>query len=61
MSGADYYRTCAGCEHVKTEDWTNGKNCFRCFTPGKCRGYIVGVERFLPYVPAWCPKMKKEG
>lgn len=25
--------------------------------PGQTCGYIVGIERFLPYVPAWCPKM----
>lgn len=57
MTHADYTRTCAGCSSVVTEDWVNGKQCFRCYAPGQTRGYIVGIERFLPYVPAWCPKM----
>lgn len=49
--------TCAGCGSVVTEDWVNGQKCFRCYEPGQTCGYIVGIERFLPYVPAWCPKM----
>ena len=57
MSGADFSRTCEGCEHVKTEEWTKNKICFRCFAPGRCYGYTVGIERFLPYIPAWCPKL----
>ena len=60
MTRADYTRTCAGCGSVVTEDWVNGQKCFRCYAPGQTCGYIVGIERFLPYVPAWCPKdMKK--
>ena len=57
MTRADYTRTCAGCGSVVTEDWLNGQKCFRCYEPGQTCGYIVGIERFLPYVPAWCPKM----
>ncbi len=57
MTRADYTRTCAGCGSVVTEDWVNGQKCFRCYEPGQTCGYIVGIERFLPYVPAWCPKM----
>lgn len=57
MSGADYSRTCAGCDHVVTEDWVKGAKCFRCFAHGQAHGYIVGIRRFLPYIPAWCPKM----
>lgn len=57
MSGADYSRTCEGCEHIITEHWAKGKPAYRCFAPGKCKGYVVGVERFLPYIPAWCPKI----
>ena len=64
MSGemrADYTRTCEGCPHIKVESWTKDKPCFRCFAPGRCQGYVVGVERYLPYVPAWCPMMKEDG
>lgn len=52
MTRADYTRTCAGCGSVVTEDWVNGQKCFRCYAPGQTCGYIVGIERFLPYVPA---------
>ena len=58
--GADFTRTCEGCENVITETWTNKKECYRCNAPGRCMGYMVGVGRYLPYVPAWCPKMKEE-
>ena len=27
---------------------------------GSCQGYHIGTVYFLPYVPAWCPKMAKE-
>ena len=57
MTRADYTRTCDGCGSVVTEDWVNGQKCFRCYAPVQTCGYIVGIERFLPYVPAWCPKM----
>lgn len=53
MTRADYTRTCAGCGSVVTEDWANGQKCFRCYEPGQTCGYIVGIERFLPYVPAY--------
>ena len=56
MTGADYTRTCKGCEHVVTESWIKDTLAYRCFAPGACRGYVVGIERFNPYIPAWCPK-----
>lgn len=56
----DYSRTCEGCEYIRTEEWTPNKSAFRCFAPGRTCGYVVGVERFLPYIPAWCPKNKEE-
>lgn len=56
-SGADYSRTCEGCEHIIAEPWGKDALAYRCFAPGKCRGYIVGVKRFEPYIPAWCPKI----
>lgn len=34
---------------------------YRCFAPGRCKGRVVGVKRFDPYIPAWCPKLKKNG
>ena len=57
MSGADLTRTCSGCEHIVTEQWVKKQVCFRCNAPGRCRGFIVGIERFVPYIPAWCPKL----
>jgi len=57
MSGADFSHTCEGCEHVVLETWGKGTPSYRCFAPGVCRGYIVGIERFNPYIPAWCPKI----
>lgn len=58
---ADYTRTCEGCQHIRTEEWSAGRSCFRCFAPGRCQGYMVGVDRYLPYIPAWCPERAKEG
>ncbi len=60
MSGADFTRTCAGCEHLTTEDWVKGQICYRCFADGRCRGFMVGIERLNPYIPAWCPKLINE-
>lgn len=57
MSGADFTRTCKGCEQLVTEPWVKNQICFRCFGPGRCRGYIVGIERLVPYIPAWCLKL----
>lgn len=57
---ADFSKTCEGCGFIKTEKWTPTKTAFRCFAPGSTCGYVVGVERFLPYIPAWCPKNKEE-
>ena len=58
---ADFSRTCEGCEHVVTEPWAKDILSYRCFAPGRCKGRVVGVKRFDPYIPAWCPKLKKNG
>lgn len=58
---ADFSRTCEGCEHIIKEERLKLKTCYRCGAPGRYMGYMVGVERFLPYIPAWCPKLIKEG
>lgn len=57
---ADFSRTCEGCEHVITEPGGKETNVFRCFAQGPRRGYTVGFNRFLPYVPAWCPEMERK-
>ena len=58
---ADFSHTCEGCEHVVTEPWAKDIISYRCFAPGRCKGRVVGVKRFDPYIPAWCPKLKKNG
>lgn len=58
---ADFSHTCEGCEHVVTEPWAKDIIPYRCFAPGRCKGRVVGVKRFDPYIPAWCPKLKKNG
>ena len=57
---ADLSRTCEGCKDIKTEPWTKDRMAYRCFAPGPCQGRNVGIDRFLPYVPAWCPKMRRK-
>lgn len=61
MRGPVYGRTCEGCEHVIAEAWAKGKTAHRCNAPGPCRGYVVGQAYFLPYIPAWCPKLVEGG
>lgn len=61
MVGADFTRTCEGCEHVVAEPWSKDTLSYRCFAPGRCKGRVVGVKRFDPYIPAWCPKLSKNG
>ena len=56
---ADFSHTCEGCEHVVTEPWAKDIISYRCFTPGRCKGRVVGVKRFDPYIPAWCPKLER--
>lgn len=46
MVGADFTRTCEGCEHVVAEPLTKGNLSYRCFAPGRCKGYTVGLKRF---------------
>ena len=60
MVTPDYTRTCEGCEHVVSEAWVKDKLSYRCFAPGRCKGFIVGIERFNPYIPAWCPKLSNK-
>lgn len=49
---ADYSRTCEGCRFLVTEPWLKDVPSFRCGADGRCKGYIVGIERLLPYIPA---------
>lgn len=48
-----------GCEHVVTEPWAKDIISYRCFAPGRCKGRVVGVKRFDPHIPAWCPKLER--
>lgn len=65
-AGADWSRTCEGCAYVRTEPWPvkgsyrETATAYRCGAPGTHQGYHIGTERFLPYIPAWCPKMREE-
>lgn len=56
-------KTCGDCDAVGAEKWPKGKTALRCSAPGAYRGYVVGFDRPLPYIPAWCPKLRntKEG
>lgn len=45
----------------EAEPWAKDIISYRCFAPGRCKGRVVGVKRFDPYIPAWCPKLKKNG
>jgi len=56
---ADFTRNCAGCEAVIAEPWPGGRMGYRCGAAGPCKGYMVGIGRFRPYIPAWCPKMRR--
>ena len=56
---ADFSHTCEGCEHVVTEPWAKDIISYRCFAPGRCKGRVVGVKRFDPYIQAWCPKLER--
>lgn len=64
--GADFTRTCEGCEYIRTEPWpvkgsySEKTIAFRCFAPGKHKGYHMGTTYLLPYVPAWRPKMQRK-
>lgn len=60
--GADFSRTCEGCGCITVETVAGLPPLFRCNAPGQRRGYTVSAAgRFLPYVPAWCPLMEREG
>ena len=58
---ADLSRTCEGCEHVRTEPWPKEQTGYRCFAPGPKQGRMVGINRFDPWIPAWCPLMQERG
>lgn len=64
--GADFSRTCEGCEHIRTEPWpvkgsySEKTIAFRCFATGKRKGYHMGTTYLFPYIPAWCPKMQRK-
>ena len=64
--GADFSRTCEGCEHIRTEPWpvkgsySEKTIAFRCFAPGKRKGYHMGTTYLFPYIPASCPKMQRK-
>lgn len=63
--GADWTRTCEGCGYVRAVPWpVKGSyrmetTAYRCFAPGPRQGCHIGTERFVPYIPAWCPERKK--
>ena len=62
--GADFSRTCEGCNCITVETVEGLPPMYRCGGPGLRKGYTVSTAgRFLPYVPAWCPLMGtgKEG
>ncbi len=56
---ADFSGTCEGCECVIAEPWPRGEESYRCDAPSPWRGRIVGIRRFDPYIPAWCPKLNR--
>lgn len=62
--GADWSRTCKGCEYIQTELWPvkgsyhEEATAYRCFAPGEHHGYHMGTGRLFPYIPAWCPKLE---
>lgn len=65
MRSADWSRTCERCRYVKAETWPvkgsyhEKATAYRCFAPGDHIGYHIGTDRFLPYIPAWCPIMRR--
>lgn len=64
-AGADWSRTCEGCRYAVTVPWpvkgsySEVTEAFRCNAPGPHKGYHIGTDHFLPYVPAWCPEMER--
>lgn len=44
MVGADFTRTCEGCEHVVAEPCSKDTLSYRCFAPGRCKGRVVGMS-----------------
>lgn len=63
---ADFSRTCKGCESVKEIPWpvrgsyTEETVAYRCLAPGPRKGYVIGIGRFEPWIPAWCPMLEME-
>ena len=48
-----------GCHRFHAVGEDTAVTAYRCFAPGPHRGYHIGTERLLPYIPAWCPERKK--
>ncbi len=59
MKQADFSRTCQGCEYVQKGQWDKKRIFYYCAAPGPQQGYSVGIERYLPYIPAWCEKLNR--
>ena len=46
--GADFSRTCEGCENIREEPGGKKKTVmYRCFAPGPCQGYHMGTTRLF--------------
>lgn len=64
MKKPDYTRTCEGCADVIKSEGAGGVTLLACGAEGRWKGATVcnlkglGAGMYLPYVPAWCPKMK---
>ena len=59
VRGADFSRTCEGCRSVKRDRKAKLGTMFRCCAEGPHKGRSVGIGRYEPYVPAWCPERAK--
>lgn len=57
---AEFGKSCAGCTAAIAEPWPGGKLGYRCGAAGPCKGFVVGIGRYRPYIPAWCPRKNKE-
>lgn len=56
---ADFSHTCEGCEHVVTEPVGERHYLLSVLCSRQSKGRVVGVKRFDPYIPAWCPKLER--
>lgn len=56
----DWTRTCEGCPDIIREDGAKGVTILCCGLKGRwpvCHMKGIMAGKYLPYVPAWCPKM----